>query len=329
MMNLSQVADILRLRWRSLAGKAHVERELERELAFHLEQQIEENIAKGMPLEEARAAARRSLGGMAQIQEECRDMRRINPLETIWNDLRYAVRILGRAPAFTIVIVLTLALSIGANSAIFSVIQGVLLRPLPYPQADRLVRVYFASGTQAKFSLNPNDFLDMRARNRTFESMAAINRHDAQLSGVGEPVMLHAFNVSAGYFRMLGLHPARGREFTFEEELPGRGNLAILSDRSWRARFAADPAVIGRTITLDGQTFTVVGVMPPTARHPGNNFHAVADGDTVDLWCPYSFNDDPSKRQSHFMDVFGRLKPGVSPEQANADLERGSCANEQ
>lgn len=319
-MMLSRLWDVLRLRWRSLAGKSAVERELDKELLFHLEQQMQENIAQGMSPAEARAAARRSLGGVAQIQEECRDMRRIHPLETIWNDLRYAVRILGRAPGFTLVIVLTLGLSIGANSAIFSVIQGVLLLPLPYPQAERLVRVYFASDTQAKFPLNPNDFLDLRARNRSFESMAAITRRDVQLSGAGEPVMLRAFGISAGYFRMLGVSPARGREFTTDDELPGRGRLAILSDRSWRARFASDPAIIGRTITLDTQPFTVVGVMPPTARHPGNNFHAVADGDTVDIWCPYTFDDDPAKRYSHFMDAFGRLKPGVSPEQANADL---------
>ena len=150
--------------------------------------------------------------------------------------------------------------------------------------------------------------------------MAAINRYDVQLSGIGEPVMLHAFRVSAGYFHMLGLNPARGREFTTEDGLPGRGRVAILSDHTWHARFASDPAIIGRTITLNAQTFTVVGLMPPDARHPGNTFHAVADGDTVDLWCPYTFDDDPAKRGSHFMDVFGRLKPGVSPEQANADL---------
>src|SRR5258707_1215512 len=157
-------------------------------------------------------------------------MRRINSHETIWNALRYAVRIRGRTPGFTLVIVLTLALSIGANSAIFSVIQGVLLRPLPYPQAERLARVYFSSDTQAKFPLNPNDFLDLRSRNRTFDSMAAINRYDVQLSGMGEPVMLHAFRVSAGYFQVLGLNPARGREFTTEDGLPGRGRIVILSD---------------------------------------------------------------------------------------------------
>jgi predicted permease len=247
-------------------------------------------------------------------------MRRTNHLEALGNDLRYALRTLRRTPGFTIVIVLTLALAIGANSAIFSVIQGVLLRPLPYPRPDRLVRIYFNSDTQAKFPLNPYDFRDFRARNRTFESMAAINHHDAQLSGMGEPVMLRAFLITAGYFRVLGLTPAQGREFTDDDELPGRGRLAILSDRLWRSRFASDPGIIGRTITLNAQTFSVVGVMPPGARHPGNTFIPVADGDTVDLWCPFTFADDPHDRGSHYMDGIGRLKPDVSLEQGNADL---------
>jgi predicted permease len=318
LVNLRRRYDILRLR--SLAGKARVERELDRELSFHLDQQIDENIARGMPPDEARFAALRSLGGVAQIQEECRDMRRTRQLETLWSDLRYAVRTLRRTPAFTIVIVLTLGLAIGANSAIFSVIEGVLLRPLPYPHPDRLVRIYFSSDTQAKFPLNPNDFRDFRERTRVFDSVAAITRRDAQLSGAGEPVRLRSFNVTAGYFRMLGLSPARGREFTTDDELPGRGRIAILSDRLWRTRFASDAEIVGRTITLNAQSFSVIGVMPPGARHPGNTFHAVADGDTVDLWSPYTFDDDPTDRRSHFMDGIGRLKPGVSPEQANADL---------
>ena len=175
---MTRRADILRLRLRSLFRRGRVERELDKELAFHLAQQAEENIAHGLSPREARDAAQRALGGVAQIQEECRDMRRTNFIETLTSDLRYAIRSLRRTPAFTAIIVLTLALSIGANSAIFSVIQGVLLRPLPYPQADRLVRVYFQSDTQPKFPINPNDFLDFRQRNRSFESLAAMTRHD-------------------------------------------------------------------------------------------------------------------------------------------------------
>ena len=319
-MNIGRAFDILRLRLRSLLGKSRVEQELDRELRFHLEQEARENMAQGMAGDEAARAAARRLGGVTQIQEECRDMRRTNQLETIWNDLRYAMRVLGRAPGFTVVIVLTLALAIGANSAIFSVIEGVLLRPLPYAHPERLVRIFFNSDTFPKFPLNPFDFRDFRARNRTFDSLAAITRYDMQLSGAGEPVMLHSFLVTAGYFRVLGFTPARGREFTTDDELPGHFRLAILSDRLWRTRFASASNIIGRTITINAEPFTVAGVMPPDVRHPGNDYHAVADGDTVDLWAPFTFEGNPNNRGSHFVEGIGRLKPGVSPEQGNADL---------
>jgi predicted permease len=309
------------LRLRSLFAKAGVERELERELSFHLNQQIEENIGRGMLPDEARRVAIRSLGGMAQIQEECRDMRRTDLVETIWNDLRYAFRTLCRTPGFAVVLVLTMALAIGANSAIFSVINGVLLRPLPYPNPDRLVCIYFNSDAQPKFALNPYDFRDFRERNRTFESVAAISPYNAQLSGSGgEPVKLTSLAVTAGYFGMLGVSPELGREFTTDDELPGHGRLAVLSNRLWRSQFGSAGDIIGRTITINALPFTVVGVMPPTARHPGNNYHAVADGDTVDLWAPFTFEGDPNSRGSHFINGFGRLKPGVSVEQGNADL---------
>lgn len=318
---MSRFFDIFVLRLRSLFGRTRVERELDRELSFHLDRLTEENIAQGMSPADARDAARRSLGGYSQIQEECRDMRHTNQIETVWNDLRYAIRTLGRTPGFTTIIVLTLALSIGANSAIFSVIQGVLLRPLPYPQPDRLVRVYFQSDTQPKFPLNPNDFRDFRERNQSFQSIAAMTRHDLQLSGIGgDPVMLRGFSVTGGYFRTLGLSPARGRDFSFDDELSARGYVVVLSDHLWRNRFAADPNIVGRKIILNTETYTIIGVMPADAQHPGNNFNAVADGDTVDMWTPYELNQMPNDRGSHFMDTIGRIKPGITVQQANADM---------
>jgi predicted permease len=318
-MNLRRSLDILLHRTRSLFRRTSVEHDLERELNFHLQQQIEENIESGMNPTEARAAAHRALGGLAQIQEECRDMRRTQHLETLISDLRYAARVLRRAPGFIVTIVLTLAIAIGANSAIFSVVQGVLLKPLPFANAGRLVRIYYNSDAQPKFPLNPNDFHDYRARNRTFTSMAAITRSDAQLAGAGQAVRLRAFAVTAGYFELLGFRPALGREFTSDEEQPGHGRTAVLSDRLWRTRFHSDPAILGKTLTLDAQPVTVVGVMPPGTSHPGNNFHAVADGDTVDLWFPFVF-EDRQDRGSHYMDGLGLLKEGVTPAQAQADL---------
>src|SRR5215472_37647 len=147
------------MRFRSLLNRQRVESELDREMRYHLDRQVEENIATGMNAREARQAALRMFGGVSQIEEECRDMRRTQYLANFLQDLRYAVRMLGKSPAFTVVIVLTLALSIGANSAIFSVIDGVLLKPLPYPQPERIARVFYRSAGYAKFPLNPWDFL--------------------------------------------------------------------------------------------------------------------------------------------------------------------------
>jgi predicted permease len=319
-MSAGRWMDIARLRLRSLFGKAQVEAELDRELRFHLEEQTRENVARGMSPEEARAAARRAFGGTTQFQEECRDMRRTNRLESLWSDLRYAVRGLRRTPGFTAVMVMTLALSIGANSAIFSVVRGVLLRPLPYQRPERLMRIYFQSDAQPKFPLNPNDFRDFRARNTAFASMATMTRHDVQLTGAGEPTVLRAFAISSGYFRTLGLAPARGQEFSFDDERAERGTGVLLSDALWRSRFGADPGVLGRTIMLDGMPYTVAGVMPPGTRHPGNNYHALADGETVDVWLPFSFTQVGNDRGSHYMDTIARLKPGVSMEQAKVDL---------
>ena len=313
--------DIIRMRFRSLLKRQRVESELDREMRYHLERQVDENIRARMNAQEAREAAARMFGGVSQIEEQCRDMRRTQYLENFLQDLRYAVRMLGKSPAFTIVIVLTLALSIGANSAIFGVIDGVLLKPLPYPQAERIARVFYRSPLYPKFPLNPWDFLDFRARNRSFENLAMYTHADVQLSGMGsDPVKLSAFRISSGYFRVLGVQPARGREFDFSEERPGNGNLVILSDRVWRNQFGAAADILGRKVLLNSQPYTVVGVMPPGVDHPGNSYNSVAYGDTVDAWTPFTFDGNPNNRGSHYVEGIGRLQPGVTAEQAAADF---------
>lgn len=313
--------DIVRVRFRSLLKRQRVESELDREMRYHLERQVAENIAAGMNARQAREAAFRMFGGVSQIEEECRDMRRTQYLENFWEDLRYAVRMLGRIPIFALVIVLTLGLSIGANSAIFSVIDGVLLKPLPYPHAERIVRVFYRSAEYPKFPLNPWDFVDFRARNRSFESFAVYTHADMQLSGLsGDPERLSAFRISSGYFQVLGIHPAKGREFDFSEERPGNGNEVILSDRVWRNQFGAAADILGKRILLDSQPFTVVGVMPPGVDHPGNSYNSVAYGDTVDAWTPFTFDGNPANRGGHYVEGIGRLKPGVTVEQAAANL---------
>jgi len=310
----------LRIRLRSLFRRNAVEQELDEELRFHFDREVEKYIRSGMTRPEAERRARLAFGGQTQVAQDCREARGTGLVERSLQDLRYAIRQLRANPTFSAVMVLTLALSIGANSAIFSVIQGVLIKKLPYPNADRLVRIFLSSNDYPKFPLNPFDFRDFRARNRSFEGMALYTHADVQLSGVGEPVRLNAFAVSAGYFRVLGLQPELGREFDFPAELPGNGQQVIVSHRLWRTRFAADPNIVGRKITLNMQPYTVIGVMPAGTDHPGNDYHALAYGDDVDAWWPFTFAGDPNRRGSHFTEGIARLKDGVSVQQSSADL---------
>jgi predicted permease len=313
--------DDLRFRARALFRRSEVEKELEEEIQFHFEHEVEKHVKAGLPLDEARRRARLAFGGHEQVKEICREARGTSFIELTVQDTKYALRQLWANPTFALVMILTLALSIGANSAIFSVIQGVLLKRLPYPQADRIVRIFLSNKEFPKFPLNPFDFRDFRARNHSFESMAAFTRRDMQLSGMGEPVRLNGFAVTSGYFRVLGLQPQLGREFDFNAELPGNGQQVILSDRVWRTRFGADPKIIGQKITLNMQPFTIIGVMPAGTEHPGNMYHAVTYGDTVDAWTPFTFEGNPNQRGSHYMDGFARMKPGVTAEQARAEVK--------
>jgi predicted permease len=308
--------------WRKLAilfGRERFRRELDEEMAFHRSETEREMRKNGVAADEARYAAMRRLGNSTLLREKSQGVVGFG-FEGVVSDLRYAARQLWQSPAFTIVMLLTLALSIGANSAIFSVINGVMLKTLPYPRADRLVRIFLSSSIYPKFPLNPFDFRDFRARNHSFESMAVFTRGDVQLSGSGEPVRINGFGITSGYFHVLGLQPELGHEFDQKAEIQGNGFQVILSDRLWRTRFNADPSIIGRKITLDTHPFTVIGVMPAGTEHPGNEYHAVAYGESVDVWWPFVFGGDPNQRGSHFVEGIARLKDGVSVDQARAEM---------
>jgi hypothetical protein len=214
-----------------------VERELDEELRFHFDRQVEKYMKSGMAEQEARRRARLAFGRHEQVKEDCREVHGTGFIGLTMRDSKYAFRQLWANPTFALVMIATLALSIGANCAIFSVIQGVLLKRLPYHQPDRLVRIFLSSREYPKFPLNPFDFLDFRARNHSFDSIAAFTRGDVQLSGEGEPVRVNGFGITSGYFRVLGLHPELGREFDFQAEIAGNGLQVILSDRVWRTRF--------------------------------------------------------------------------------------------
>ncbi|WP_109484946.1 ABC transporter permease [Occallatibacter savannae] len=312
--------DDLRFRTRSLLHHSQMENELDEELRFHFDKQVEKFMRSGMSEDEAKRQARLAFGTQEKVKEDCREARGTSFLELTVDDARYAARQLIANPTFALVMIATLALSIGANSAIFSVINGVMLKRLPYPQPERLVRIFLSSKEFPKFSLNPWDFLDFRARNRSFESIAAFTRGDVQLSGEGEPIRLNGFGITSGYFRVLGIQPEIGREFDYQAEVPGNGLQVVISDRLWRTRFGADPSVIGRKVTLNTQPFTIIGVMPRGTEHPGNTYHAVAYGESVDVWWPFSFAGNSNNRGSHFIEGIARLKPGVSVNQAGADM---------
>jgi putative ABC transport system permease protein len=228
----------------------------------------------------------------------------------LMHDLRYVLRSLAKAPGFTFIVLLTLALGIGANTAIFTVLNAVLLRPLPFPDSDRLVAIRETFGQGLEGSVAGPNVVDWRTRSHSFSGMLALRASSRALVGDGEPEQVVTAMVSADFFRTLGVPPALGRGFADGED-QGVGTVAVLSDGLWRSRYAADPDIIGRTITLSGQPYTVIGVAPPGFTYPGN---AVA-------WLPMEYGLSRSaQRSSHSYDVVGRLAPGVTLEAAQADL---------
>jgi putative ABC transport system permease protein len=242
-------------------------------------------------------------------------------------DLRYAVRLLARSPGFTIVAALTLALGIGANAALFSVVHGVLLKPLPYPEPDRLVRVFEESPPDVpEFPVSPGGFLELRNRTRGFDALAAYQRSDLQLGGE-RPEQLRAMRVTAGFFQLLGFQPLFGRDVTRDDEMPERSRVAILSHAIWVRRFGSDPAIVGKTVTLSGETFEIVGVLPAGVQHVGGTYRSYPHGESVDVWWPQTLPSSPQPRDrgQHYLSVIGRLRPAVTVAQGQDDLKRISA----
>jgi predicted permease len=236
-------------------------------------------------------------------------------METFWLDLRYGLRMLFKNPGFTAIAVLTLALGIGANTAMFSVLNTYLFRALPYPESDNLVRVFRTSPHSQSWPHSPGNFFDHREQNTVFEYMAALSSYRPNLAEPGEAAeRLQGISATSDFFPALGVQPILGRVFSAEEHEPGADSVAVLSHRFWISRFAGDPNVIERTLRLDGQDVRIIGVMPETFEHP------LLWG-TVDLWRPLAFNTEArGNRGSNWLRSIGRLKPGVSIEQAEEEM---------
>jgi putative ABC transport system permease protein len=313
------------LRLRSLLHRGQVEQELDEELRYHLERQIEENIAGGMTAREARYAALRAMGGIEQHKEECRDMRRVNFIEDFIQDLRYGLRVLVKSPVFTIVAVLSLALGIGANTAIFSVVNGLLLQPLPYPEPERIVDVWHTPPQEsfpgmAMFSVSPGNYLDWKSQNESFEAMAAYQGNVFSMSDGNTPTTVIGTRVSSEFFSVLRSTPSQGRTFVPEEEQPGRNQVVVLSYGLWQRAFGGDPNLIGQTLSLDSQKFTVIGIMP-------SGFEFPQEGE---LWVPLAWDEkERQTRAIHDYEVIARLKPEVSLAKAQAEMSTISSRLEQ
>ncbi len=310
-------------RFRTLFQRNVVERELDEELRAHFAHQVEKLAASGLSRGEAERQARLEFGGLDQVKEECRDARGVNLIENLFQDLRYGVRILRKNPGFAAAAILTLALGIGATTAIFSVVDGVVLKPLPFPTADRLVRILSVIAATGHGGIaSYSDLLDWRAKNHVFDGMAVFRTNDFTLIGPGEPLHLQGAVVSAKLFSLLGVSPMLGRSFRPQEDGPGAANgadAAILSYGLWQRQFGSDKSVLGRSIQLGDRPFTVIGVMPKSFQFP-------IQAEPIELWTTIAIdtrggaNAMTAQRGAHYLDVIGMLKPGVTRQQAQAEV---------
>jgi putative ABC transport system permease protein len=294
-------------------------RDLDDELRFHEEMKAQ-SLADDMSGDEARAAARRRIGNPLRLREQAREPWMFPTIETLAQDVRHALRLMRRDPAFTFTALATLALGIGLNTAIFSVAYGVLWRPLPYADPDRLV--VFASAQQTEtgvktfWSWAPVTYEALRPRVTTLDHLAAYTSIDAQLTGRGEPLQLPALDVSPNFFATLGVNPARGRAFLTGAAAPDDDGTAIVSDRLWRTALNADPAIVGQSVTIDGLPRTIVGVLPPDfSFRPVVRTGALPE---ADIFLPDRWPGDTGR--GAFLWLLGRMKPGVTQERTEAEL---------
>jgi predicted permease len=298
-------------RIRALFSKSRLDQELDEELRAHLEMLVEENVRRGMSVEAARYAARRSFGGIEQTKEAYRDQRGLPIIDSLARDLRYGLRMLRRHPGFTVVGVLTLALGIGANTAIFSVLNAVLLHSFPYKDPDKLVLLAEKRREMSLLAFSFPDFVDWRSQNHVLESAGAVRRWNPNLTGNGEPERLQAAMVTAEIFPTLGIAPRLGRVFVDEEDHPGAQRVVVLSYNFWKRRYGSDESVIGNILTLDQQPYTIIGVMPPRFEFW-----------TADVWAPMGLIAGEINRRDLHPGIYaiGRLKPGLTIADARVDL---------
>ena len=297
---------------------------LDAELHSHLEVLTQENIRRGLSEEEARYAARREFGGVTQTIEDLRRVRSLPVLEDLSRDLRLGIRMLGKNPGFTLVALLTLALGIGANTAVFSLVNAVLIRRLPYKDPQQLVLLTETLpqlGGNTEVGVAAGEYLDYRDQNRSLSQAGAYETAGFNLTGDGIPLRVQAARISASAFSVLGVNAQLGRTFTDEEDRDGAPGVAVISDALWRNHYSAGQEVLGKTVRLDEKPFTIIGVMPASFKFP---FDGAPISERADLWVPIAFSPDRFvERVREFgVGVIGRLKPGIKPALAQQDIFR-------
>ena len=293
-----------------------VERDLDDELAFHVAMQTRANLGDGLSDQEAYRRARVEIGGVEQVKERSRDVRPLRWARDAMQDVRYGLRGLRKTPRFTIAAVLTVVLGVGANATIFSVLNPLLFKPLPYPEPDRIVNVFRTSPQSDRWPHSMANYLDHRARNTVFEHLAALTWEDASFADPGQPAeRLFALRTTGNFFPLFGVAPLMGRAFTDADDQTGAEPVVVLSYGFWQRRFNGDPAVVGRSMRLDGRNATVIGVMPKDFDYP-------LFWGSLDLWRPFAASaESRQNRGNNFLREFGRLKPGVTPDQADAAVK--------
>lgn len=287
--------------------------DLEEELQFHLDQSTQTNIAAGMAPEEARRQAGIAFGGLERTREQCYEQRPGRLLEAVLQDVRFALRWLARNPIFTTAVVATLALGIGATTAVFSVVDSVLLRPLPYPNSERIVRIWntFSPRGMTEIPLSEPEFLEYR-QSESFAHVAGFSLGAVTLTGTGDPLRLVASWGTSEFFSVLGTEPFRGRVFSAQEQQAGHTQVVIVSYKLWRERFGSNPEIVGKTILLNGESRVIVGVMPRNFDFPSED---------VDVWQPLPIPPASSNLGNHYLNLVGDLKPKVTLDQARAEMK--------
>ncbi len=300
---------------RTMSGRRAISDDLAAEIQSNLELEAEDNLARGLEADQAHAAARRHFGNPTLIQERAREAWSFPRLETFLQDLRYGLRGIRRSPAYSLVVILTLTLGIGANTAIFSVVNSVLLKPLPYPDAERLVRLGESHGKAEGISVTWGNYRAWQKYNHSFEEMTGFEWNRFTFTGREEPLLTTALQVDSGFFRLLGAKPLLGRVFSEDEDRAGATRTLVLDHRFWATKLGSDKNVLGSTLDLNGMAYRVIGVLPPGFK---------SFGLAVDYYLPLGlFRNDAAPRTEHgSMRVLARLRPGVTLATARADLDQ-------